>query len=139
MSIEDDLNRVDEHLNSDTPRLSQLSPPGYEETVFAVPNLPSGPFTLQDADDDGDTMGPFRGDEFVPEPETNIMVRQAPGESPVYLRVLNQDGGELQTVDGLGNEHLHRIVSLDDNSLPAEDFDLPESQRQRAADMGIET
>lgn len=118
---------------TDVEPLSPLNPPGYEQTEFVKPNLPSVPFMLSgDLDAAGSMAGPYRGDEWGFDPISNIGFHQPLDGNTEYLRVLVQDNNELLTVDGDGEEHDQTIVVIPDNTMPLDGTDagsLTDAQR----------
>lgn len=131
----DDMDRLIEHMNSDTPRLGQLSPPGYEQTFFDTPQFPDGPFTIEDRDEDGDSSGPYIASDWNQDPDTGAMFCNPPDGSPQYMRVISQDGNDVVSIDGMGNEHEWTFVPIPDNSLPAPDMSLTPQQADQIANQ----
>jgi hypothetical protein len=131
----DDMDRIIEYMNSDEPRLGQLSPPGYAMTRFITPTLPSEPFMIEDRDDDGDSSGPYVASDWNEDPDTGAMFCNPPDGSPQYMRVISQDGNDVISIDGMGEEHEWSFVPLPDNTLPAPDMSLSPAQANRIADQ----
>lgn len=108
--------------NTDTiTKLSELSPPGYEQVVFLTPTLPTGPFMLDEDDTTDGLNGPFDAEDFETDPDTNIMFSIPVAGHREYLRVLMQDHNTIITVDSMGAIHTYKIVPVPDNSMPIED------------------
>lgn len=100
-------------------KLSELSPPGYEQTVFLKPTLPTGPF-MMDEHQGGGLEGPYDAEDFETDPDTNIMFSIPASGHREYLRVLIQDGNTLDTVDSVGEVHTYTVIQIPDNSIPIE-------------------
>jgi len=130
----DDMDRIVEHLNSDAPKLGELSPPGYEQTRFIAPTMPSEPFMI-DSDDEGDSTGPYVSSDWSEDPDTGAMFCHPPDGSPQYMRVISQDGDDFISVDGMGETHECSFDRLPDNTLPAPDMSLSAKQADTIADQ----
>jgi hypothetical protein len=115
-------------MSASDPPLSQLSPPGYEQTVFLQPNLPDGPFMLMSDDPDEWQDGPFDPQDFNTDPMTNILYSHNGDGHPVFLRVLNQQGPVLTLVDGQGEVRKWIVREIPDNVMAVEDPFTPDAQ-----------
>lgn len=97
-------------------------PEGWEHDNFFVPNLPEEPFSLVDYDT-GEELGPFRKEEFVTDPTTNITSAHDPEGKPFILRVIAQGPGTLDNVLDNGIVNRYIVSKLKDGEL--EEPELP--------------
>ena len=80
-----------------------------QETFFMKPDFPSVPFFIED--DNGEVDGPFSPNTWSSDPY-NVYVTNTGGGRPVFLRVLDQQGNRIKSVDGEGtvwNYTLHPV------------------------------
>jgi hypothetical protein len=106
---------------------------------YIMPMLPQEPFMLQPIDNPEmpGSIGPYRADEFIQDPDTGVTRSTEEGGSNTYLPVVSQQGMTLNTQDEDGNAGQWMVMPLPDNTMALDGADagsLTDSQRDAITD-----